>query len=719
MPQNEQMSGPAYDVLSRSMPDWRDKITFSLLNDHDTHDHFSVRTENGKVVVAGNSQIALLAGSGWYMKYYGLDQLSSNGAPMPKNPSVVALDKEINKRSSVIYRYALNQNTDGYTSPYWNWRKWEHEIDIYALAGINTMLVERGAEAVISRTLMHFGYSSENVRTDLTMPAHMNWQLMGNMCCFAGPPSTHLLEKRIESAQQILRRLRELGITPVLPGFYGMVPADFKKHFPKAHVINQGRWNDFQRPAWLDPRDPLFPKIAATYYAEQRALFGDTSIYDLELFQEGGTPGDVPIPDAAAEIEKALQAAHPGARWMILGWRNQPAAGILRVVPNDKMFIVDLRQNVIRSADRGRELLGADYLYGGLWEFGGRTTLGGEAYDYGVRLPSLPAKQPALIGTAIFTEAMDHNPYLFDLFSEAAWHNQPIDLRSWTKSFADRRYGAADSHVEAAWQDLLQTVYSTQATYSSDAGENAAPIDSLFNAQPSLDARSAFNGNQKVAGYSFKALQNAFETLLEAPAAFDSSTAYRYDVVDVGHQVLANTARILLPKIKAAYVSKDRMTFERDTKLWYDLMTLQDELLGTEYFFRVGHWLENTKQWADTPEEEKKLNYDARSILTNWGDRSASQAGGLHDYANKDWAGLTNDYYRHRWEIYFKSLDAALISGMPPRKIDWYAAGEEWNRNSAAYDPLPVGNSRTVALKVKDFLNSSRADDLRVSLGNR
>ena len=46
--------------------------------------------------------------------------------------------------------------------------------------------------------------------------------------------------------------------------------------------------------------------------------------------------------------------------------------------------------------------------------------------------------------------------------------------------------------------------------------------------------------------------------------------------------------------------------------------------------------------------ERARLEYDARSILTSWGDRTASEAG-LHDYGNKDWAGLTSDLYLKRW----------------------------------------------------------------------
>ena len=62
------------------------------------------------------------------------------------------------------------------------------------------------------------------------------------------------LHKRAASAKRIIASLRALGITPVLPGYYGIVPADFATLHPGAHVKPQGDWNGFTRPGWIDPR---------------------------------------------------------------------------------------------------------------------------------------------------------------------------------------------------------------------------------------------------------------------------------------------------------------------------------------------------------------------------------------------------------------------------------------------------------------------------------
>jgi alpha-N-acetylglucosaminidase len=146
------------------------------------------------------------------------------------------------------------------------------------------------------------------------------------------------------------------------------------------------------------------------------------------------------------------------------------------------------------------------------------------------------------------------------------------------------------------------------------------------------------------------------------------------------------------------------MEFEALTDRWLRLMDLQDELLATERAFLVGRWLAYVAPWASTPAELARLNYDARSILTTWGDRKASDAAHLRDYGNKDWAGLTRDYYRVRWATYFRSLDEELRTGHPAAPIDCFALGEAWNRGTQHYADQPHGDPRRIATRIANAL---------------
>jgi alpha-N-acetylglucosaminidase len=194
------------------------------------------------------------------------------------------------------------------------------------------------------------------------------------------------------------------------------------------------------------------------------------------------------------------------------------------------------------------------------------------------------------------------------------------------------------------------------------------------------------------------------EMLQVAPQLRGSET-YGYDLVDIARQTLANESRLLLPRIKAAFDAKERSQFRTLTQRWLHLMDLQDKLLASSRFFLVGTWLGFVRSWASTPEEAARLNYDARSILTTWGDRKASEGADLHDYGNRDWAGLTLDYYRVRWQTYFESLDAGLGGGVSSKPIDWFELGDAWNRESHQYPSRPRGDSYLIAERIARELN--------------
>jgi len=691
----------AEGVLQRLMPLLAPQFTLALIDKPDHKDYFRVTGTAGHIHVEAATQPTLLFGVNWYLKYVAHLQVSTDGSQLGAAHLVLPAPKSPIEMPAIYpIRYALNENTDGYSSPYWSDDRWQHEIDVLALSGTNAILIERGTDLVLYQTFRDAGYPDEAIRKWIVEPAHQNWQLMGNMCCFEGPISKALMEKRAHSAQHLIAMLRNLGITPVFPGYYGIVPDDFATRNPGAHVITQGDWNGFTRPGWLDPRDPHFAKLAESFYQHQRELYGDSTIYDMEVFQEGGDAGDVPVSEGAKKIQQALEQAHPGATWLLMGWQKNPTPELLAALDTSHVLIADIEQGRNPRENRDEEFHGASWLFGGLWEFGGRTTLGAPLFDYAVRLPRLARKDGShIVGTALFTEGLDTNPLAFDLYTEMAWHTDFVDLPSWTKNYAMRRYGAEDVHAERAWQALLKSAYGYRADTSVKDGEPDAPSDSPFNAQPSLTATHAATWSAASLRYNINQLKPALLELLQVAPELRTTETYQYDLVDVARQVLANQARVLLPQIKNAYESKDNEAFDRLTAEWLEDMHLQDTLLATNDHFLLGRWLSFVPPWASSPAEQAKLNYDARSILTTWGDRHASETG-LHEYANRDWAGLTRDYYETRWQMYFDSLRKSMATGAPPAPIDWFAFGDHWNRSRNAYTTRAAGDAYAVAMDV-------------------
>ena len=74
-----------------------------------------------------------------------------------------AVEKPIKIESNVKYRYNLNFCTFSYSMAFWDWERWEREIDWMALHGINMSLAITGTEGVWVNTLKKLGYSNREI----------------------------------------------------------------------------------------------------------------------------------------------------------------------------------------------------------------------------------------------------------------------------------------------------------------------------------------------------------------------------------------------------------------------------------------------------------------------------------------------------------------------------------------------------------------------------
>ena len=191
--------------------------------------------------------------------------------------------------------------------------------------------------------------------------------------------------------------------------------------------------------------------------------------------------------------------------------------------------------------------------------------------------------------------------------------------------------------------------------------------------------------------YRAEDLKPALTELLQVAAVLRNTASSRYDLTDLTRQVLANDARHQLPLINAAWNARDANLLHTRTQQWMESMAMEDRLLQTNEFFLLGRWLSYVPAWAHTPDDLELLEYDAHSILTTWGDRTASAD--LHEYGNRDWAGLVSSYYALRWQAYFDSLQTALATGTPPKAIDWFAVGDAWNRSTKRFATEPSGDT--------------------------
>lgn len=669
-------------LLPRHAGQFRFRVT-------DGPERFRVTGSAGRIEVSGTDAGVLLTGVHWYLKYECGAHISWSGSQLDLPATLPAPRRPLERSATVRHRFALNDTHDGYTAPYADWPRWERILDVLALHGCNEVLVTTGQEAVYHRLLTGFGYSDTEARTWLPAPSHQPWWLLQNMSAYGGPLSPELITARAVLGRRITDRMRELGMSPVLPGYFGTVPDGFAARNPGARTVPQGSWNGLPRPDWLDPRTPVFAEVAAAFYRHQNDLLGEVDHFKMDLLHEGGNAGDVPVPDAARAVETSLHTARPGATWFILGWQTNPVPALLDAIDTDRVLIVDGLSDLDSVTDRERDWGGAPYAFGTIPNFGGRTTLGANSDRWTERFTAWRDKPgSALVGTAYMPEAAERDPAAFELFSELAWRAEAVDRESWFRSYADLRYGGEDRAARDAFGVLAATAYRLTTA-------DGRPVDSLFSRRPSLTSSvgTAFNTGE---------FDKALGSLLDVAAGLRGSDAYRHDVTELARQALANRSRLLLPQLRGAFQGGDAATFRALAALWLRLMRLSDTVAGCHPSFLLGPWLEDAKRFATGPAEAGTLEWTARTLVTTWADRSA--AGHLSNYANRDWQGLLADVHLPQWQEYLDELADALAAGREPKTFDWYAGEEAWTRARGAYPVRATGDAYRTAVRVRDTL---------------
>ncbi|MFJ5547966.1 alpha-N-acetylglucosaminidase TIM-barrel domain-containing protein [Streptomyces sp. NPDC093225] len=667
----------------------------------DGRDWFTVSGRAGRITVRGTTPATQLTGVGWYLQHVAHVDIGWPGDSLGRLPRVLpGVPTAVTRSAQVPHRYALNDTDDGYSGPYRTFADHQRQIDLLALHGINEVFVQAGAEYPYYKALQRYGYSAAELRAWIPGAAHQGWWLLQNLSAFGGPVTERLLVERAELGRRVTGQLRALGMTPVLPGYFGTVPPGFADRNPGATTVPQGDWAGFDRPDWLDPAGPVFAELATDYYAEQRAAFGDSGMYRMSPLHEGGAIGTVDVKAAAGAVQAALQAAHPGALWAVLGWQDDPTKDLLAGVDTSKLLILDGLSDRYNKLDRETRWGGAPYAFGTIYNFGGHTTVGANTSVWLSRFEEWRTKSGgSLRGIAYIPESTGTNPAAFDLFTDLAWEPGPVDQKAWFADWARSRYGGTDAQAAAAWEALRTGPYSTPSGYWSESQ------DSLFTARPSLAVGSAGWWSPRTMRYPAESVERALRALLAVDPALRGSSAYRFDLVDTARQALANRSRVLLPQIKTAYEAKDLARFRELVGQWQEAERMLAAVTGSDPHFLLGTWLAAARSWGADPAEKDRFEYDARSLLSTWGSHGTSEAGFLHDYANREWSGMLEEFYATRWKAYFASLDKSLVDGTVPQDVDWFALEDSWAKRTTSHPTRPSGDPYALAMAVAEALH--------------
>jgi alpha-N-acetylglucosaminidase len=697
-----QQAGPekaAAELIKRVLPAAAASFEVAFIPKSSDKDVFELESKNGKIVLRGNNAVSIGSALNYYLKNYAHCDISWNGSNLHLPSPLPAVAQKVRKETPYRYRYYLNYCTFNYSMSWWDWDRWEWEIDWMALNGINMPLALTGQNTIWKKVYNSLGFSDKDLETFFSGPAYFNWFWMGNIDGWGGPlPQSWMLQH--EALQKkILARERSLGMTPILPAFTGHVPPAFAKKFPQAK-LKKTNWSDFPAVYILDPGDSMFTVIGQRFTREQTATYGTDHFYSSDTFNENLPPTNDStfLNDVSKKVYQSMAAVDPKAVWVMQGWMFsfqskfwQPTQikALLNAVPNDHMIILDLYSENKPMWNKTEAYYGKPWIWCMLHNFGGNISLYGRMNN--VANDPVNAHHSAgagrMEGIGLTPEAIEQNPALYELMLEHVWNDKNIDLESWLKDYAHRRYGAKNEDAEKAWMVLKNTVY--------NGGITEGGPESIITSRPTFAASTKWANTKKA--YRPADVIPAWQDFMKAAPLLKGSEGFQYDMVDLTRQVMANYADTLQRGIAKAYQAGDAQAFNRQTAAFITLIEDLDKLLATRKDFLLGVWLNRAKACGTTAAEKALYELNARNLITLWGGKNAR----LHEYSCRQWSGMLNGFYKPRWQAFFNAVQQSMQEKKPfdekafeERIKDW-----EWNWVNAheLYTDKPQGDAVAVA----------------------
>ncbi|AQL06547.1 Alpha-N-acetylglucosaminidase [Zea mays] len=482
----------------------------------------------------------------------------------------------------------------------------------------------------------------------------------------------------------------------------------------------------------LDPSDSLFIDVGQAFIRQQIKEYGDvTNIYNCDTFNENTPPTDEPayISSLGSAIYEAMSRGNKNAVWLMQGWlfysdaafwKEPQMKALLHSVPIGKMIVLDLFADVKPIWKVSSQFYGVPYIWCMLHNFGGNIEMYGilDSISSGP-IDARTSYNSTMIGVGMCMEGIEHNPVVYELMSEMAFHNKKVEVEDWLKTYSCRRYGQANADIEKAWRYLYHTIYNCTdgiADHNKDYIVEFPDISpSSVTYQVSKRRGMSITRNHRrfflseVSGilpqphlwYSTKEAVKALELFLDAGSTFSESLTYRYDLVDLTRQCLSKLANEVYLDAISLYQKKDSHGLNAHARKFLEIIVDIDTLLAADDNFLLGPWLESAKSLAITEKERQQYEWNARTQVTMWYDNTETEQSKLHDYANKFWSGLLKSYYLPRASKYFAYLTRSLQENrsfqLEEWRKDWISYSNEWQSGKEVYAVKATGDALAIA----------------------
>ncbi|XP_055341873.1 alpha-N-acetylglucosaminidase-like isoform X2 [Paramacrobiotus metropolitanus] len=661
----ESQENTVRDMVNRLLPrEQADLFTFSVVPsafDDPALDTANISSVNGTVRITGNSGTACSFAFYHFLKYYCGAHISWSARQL-QLPAILPDVSVIVKKADLLHYYQ-NVCTSSYSFVWWNWTRWEEEIDWMALQGINFPLAFTGQEEIWRRVYTRLGLTEEELDGFFVGPAFLAWGRMGNIRAWGGPLPRQWMDEQVQLQHQILARMQSFGMIPILPAFSGIVPVSLLRLYPKLNMTRMTNWagfpDDLTGSYFLDPHEVLFGELADLFITEMNAEYKYTShFYNVDTFNEqkprdpSGWDAEF-IRETIAVSYAGMRQADPNAFWVMQAWMltfdtefwtPDRTAALLTAIPTGRLIMLDLYAEVLPTYNTTRSFYGQPFIWCMLHNFGGVLGL------YG-RLTSVSTGPPAarqyvntsMVGVGISPEGINQNDMIYEFMNEMAWRTQIPDVDKWVAAYTERRYGGETRDGQRAYHVLRTSVWECPASIHD-------------NGQYTITRRPRF-GLWEPMWYEPDQVFTALDMLLEQSSTLPKQGApgFLYDMVDVTRQTLQIAFAYFYQNLEQAYSDKrvDRVVLYGEA---LELILLDlSSVLSLHPSFQLTPWIEAAKSWARGENQTEFYQWNALNQISVWGPHAQ-----ILDYATKQWSGVVAYYYQPRWRMFIDEVVASL-----------------------------------------------------------
>ncbi|MDR2686477.1 MAG: alpha-N-acetylglucosaminidase [Oscillospiraceae bacterium] len=271
------MTHPTQEFLRRHCPQWAAQIQFESID----APGWEAAAAGGGIVVRGNSLLAQAVGlrrfleeyAGMSLAYAGTEErvtftLRVKKLPLPFAPMQGGLPAQA--------RACFGPLTFAGSPCWWDWERWQDEIDILALYGVNEALLLIGSEYAWFQALRAEGIGVDYAMGGMSAPPFWPRQLQGKFDSVLPPVDPMYLKSRGQMGKAIAERMRAWGITPVPPAFPGTVGNGMYGILRNgARLIPQPSWNGYKFVFKIDPACAAYTRLKNAYETQLAQIFGE------------------------------------------------------------------------------------------------------------------------------------------------------------------------------------------------------------------------------------------------------------------------------------------------------------------------------------------------------------------------------------------------------------------------------------------------------------